>query len=175
LVEQYHCDPESRDENFGDTLLHEACREGYVDIVRYLVGERGCRTACQNNLNGDTPLHVACKYHNTDVVQFLLSSGRVDPWCRNAHNESPLQSSSNRKIFADFTGFSFQTAIKIFVFGNPTAGKSTLVKVIENKVTSRFGTFGGQFRNVSGVEMKTAGINTVTIESSTLGMHCYCL
>ena len=43
------------------------------------------------------------------------------------------------------------------------------MKVIENKVTSWFGAFAGQFRNVSGVEMKTAGINTVTIQSSTLG------
>ena len=42
------------------------------------------------------------------------------------------------------------------------------MKVIENKVTSWFG-FAGQFRCVSGVEMKTAGINTVTIQSSTLG------
>jgi len=28
LVEQYHCDPESRDWD-GDTPLHEACREGH--------------------------------------------------------------------------------------------------------------------------------------------------
>ena len=38
LVEQYCCDPESRDSG-GDTPLHEACREGHVDIVTYLVGE----------------------------------------------------------------------------------------------------------------------------------------
>jgi len=43
------------------------------------------------------------------------------------------------------------------------------VKVIENKVISWFGAFAGQFRNVSGVEMKTAGINTVTIQNSILG------
>ena len=44
-MEQYHCDPESRDSyGDGDTPLHEACREGHVDIVRYLVSERGCQT-----------------------------------------------------------------------------------------------------------------------------------
>ena len=36
-------------------------------------------------------------------------------------------------------------------------------------MTSRFGALAGQFRNVSGVELKTAGINTVTIQNSRLG------
>ena len=240
LVEQYHCDPESRGKD-GDTPLHEACREGHMDIVRYLVSERGCSTACQNkngdtplhvacrrghmdivrylvseqgcstacqnkngdtplheacrgdyidvvryivielgfsaacqNKNGDTPLHFACKCSSTGVVRILLSSGRADPSSRNSSNETPLQCSTKyeiSKLFASFAGLNniIPNASKIFVFGNPAAGKSTLVKVIENKVTSRFGTFAGQFRNVSGVEMKTAGINTVTIQSRSLG------
>ena len=33
LVEQYHCDPESKN-RWGDTPLHEACGMGHVDIVR---------------------------------------------------------------------------------------------------------------------------------------------
>ena len=43
------------------------------------------------------------------------------------------------------------------------------MKVVENKVTSWFEAFAGQFRNVSGVEMKTAGINTVIIQCRSLG------
>ena len=43
------------------------------------------------------------------------------------------------------------------------------MKVIENKVTSRFGILAGQFRNVSGIELQSAGINTVTIQNSRLG------
>ena len=43
------------------------------------------------------------------------------------------------------------------------------MKVVENKITSQFGAIAGQFRNVSGVELKTAGINTVTIQDSRLG------
>jgi len=58
-VEQYHCDPESRDKD-GDTLLHEACCKGHLDVVRYLVSERGCSTACENK-HGNTPLYVACR------------------------------------------------------------------------------------------------------------------
>ena len=170
LVEQCHCDLESRDQD-GDTPLHVASREGHVDIVRYLVSEHGCSTACLNK-KGNTPLHVACRQVRTPVVRFLLSTGRVDPWCKNASGHTPVQLTYNYKIsklFARLTNPDPVTAIKVFIFGNPAAGKSTLVKVIENKVTSRFGALAGQFRNVSGVELKTAGINTVTIQNSRLG------
>ena len=178
LVEQYHCDIESRNLN-GDTPLIVACRKGHVNIVRYLVSEQGCNTACQNE-NGDTPLHVACgglhdlpsRWIMVSVVQFLLSTGRIDPWCKNASGHTPVQQTYDyaiSRLFAGLTKTNLVTAIKVFIFGNPGVGKSTLVKVIENKVTSRFGALAGQFRKVSGVELKTAGINTVTIENSRLG------
>ena len=154
----------------GDTPLHGACCEGHVDIVKYLVTEQRCSTACQNR-NGDTPLHKACWKNRTDIVQFLLSTGQVDPWCKNAGNETPVELTDSYAISKLFAGLTknLVTAIKVFIFGNPAAGKSTLVKVIENKVTSRFGALAGQFRKVSGVELKTAGINTVTIQDSRLG------
>ena len=49
----------SRDAH-GDIPLHMACRNGHVDIVKYLVSEQGCSGACQNK-NGNTPLHMTCK------------------------------------------------------------------------------------------------------------------
>ena len=155
----------------GNTPLHVACREGHVDIVRYLVSEQGCSAMCQNK-DGDTPLHIACRWDFTHVVQFLLSTGRVDPWCKNARGHTPVQLTNNYTILKSLVGLTkanFVTAIKVFIFGNPAVGKSTLVKVIENKITSWFGALAGQFRNVSGVELKTAGINTVTIQNYTLG------
>ena len=169
LVSEQGCSTACQNKN-GYTPLHEACREGHVDIVRYLVSKQGCSTACQNK-DGDTPLHVACRWNRASVVQFLLSTGRADPWCKNAGNHTPVQLSYNytlSKMFVRFTS-DLVTAIKVFIFGNPAAGKSTLVKAIENKVTSRFGAIAGQFRKVSGVELKTAGINTATIQSSRLG------
>ena len=171
LVEQYHCDPESRD-NGGDTPLHVACHKGYVGIVRYLVSQQGCDTACQN-VWGDTPLHVACREGHVHIVRYLLSTGRASPWRKNANNQMPVQLTENyaiARLFAGLTKTDLATSIKVFIFGNPAAGKSTLVKVIENKVTtSWFGVLVGQFRNLSGVELKTAGISTVTIQNSRLG------
>ena len=156
--------------NYGDTPLREACRKGHVDVVRYFVSEQGCSTAYQN-CDGSTPLHMACREGHLDMVKILLSTGRVDPWCKNASNQTPVQLTHNyaiSKLFAELAN-DLVTGIKVFIFGNPAAGKSTLVKVIENKVTSRFGALAGQFRNVTGVELKTAGINTVTIQNSRLG------
>ena len=182
-MEQYNCDPESRDDD-GDTPLHVACRRGHVDIVRYLVSEQGCSAVCQNkngntalhvacywshvdivrylvseqgccpayqDKNGDTPLHMACRLDHTSVVQFLLSTGRVDPWCKNGSGHTPVQLTYNYEISKQFAGLTkdLATASKVFIFGNPAAGKSTLVKVIENKVSRRFGALAGQFRNVS--------------------------
>ena len=109
--------------------------------LRYLVSEQGCSTACQNK-DGDTPLHVACKWNRTSIVQFLLSTGRADPWCKNAKNITPVQLTYKYEISKLFAGLNKPdpvTTIKVFIFGNPAAGKSTLVKVIERKVTSRFG------------------------------------
>ena len=169
LVSKQRCSTACQNK-VGNTPLHVACREGHVDIVRYLV-EQGCSAVCQNK-DGDTPLHIACRWDFAYAVQFLLSTGRVDPWCKNTSNHTPVQLTDNYTILKSFAGLTkaiLVTGVMVFVFGNPAAGKSTLVKVIENKVTSRFGAIAGQFRKVSGVELKTAGINTVTIQNNILG------
>ena len=156
---------------YGKTVLHYSCYHGWLDVTRRLVEQYHCDPEIRGG-NGDTPLHVACRQSRTPVVRFLLSTGRADPWCKNASGHTPVQltySYDISKLFVGLTNPDPVTAIKVFIFGNPAAGKSTLVKVIENKVTSRFGALAGQFRNVSGVELKTAGINTVTIENIRLG------
>jgi len=110
----------------------------------------------------------------TDVVQFLLSTGRVDPWCRNTSNQTPLQLSKDYIIAKLFSNFKthLESTVKVFVRGNSAAGKSTMVKVIKNKVTKRFRTLAAhfqKFRNVAGVQCQTAGINTVTFHCRRFG------
>ena len=169
LVNEQGCSM-ARQNKRGDTPLQKACREGRLEIVRYLVNEWGCSVTCQNN-GGDTPLHEACRENRTGVVQFLLSTGRVNPWCKNSSYQTPLQVADADyeilNLFAGLTKDHLKTVV--FVFGNPAAGKNTLVKAIENKFTSQFGATPGQFRNLSGVELKTAGISTVTTQGSKLG------
>ena len=92
-MEQYHCDPESREDESGDTPLHVACRCGHMDMVKYLVSEQGCSTACQNK-DGDTPLLIACSKEHRAMVEILLTGQNCSIAC-NKHCETPLHPSCN--------------------------------------------------------------------------------
>ena len=84
-MEQYHCNPAQVD----DTPLHEACREGHVGIVRYLVREQGCSTVCQNRY-GNTPLHEACLRDQVDIVRWLISEQGCSTVHQNKDGNTPL-------------------------------------------------------------------------------------
>ena len=88
-MEQYHCDPKSGNWWSGDIPLHKACYWGHLDIVRYLVSEQGCSTACQNK-NGDIPLHVACREGHVDIVRYLVSEQGCSTACQNKNCDTPL-------------------------------------------------------------------------------------
>ncbi|KAA0203326.1 hypothetical protein HAZT_HAZT007796 [Hyalella azteca] len=75
-------------DRLGNTPLHEAAREGHVDLITMLTG----RMAPLNGLNleGNTPLHVAAKAGQTTVVEMLLEKGA---------NESILN--KNGQLYSD--------------------------------------------------------------------------
>ena len=164
LVDQ-HCDPACCERSGNDrTLLHNACESGKLDMVRFLVEECHCDPFRRTGYN--TPLHLA---QGDDVVMFLVSCmpplRLVDSVMNHCHVQLP-------RIFKRCrTEYPLESVFKIFVLGNHAAGKSTLVKVIENEITSLFGSFAGQWRNISkdDVELLTAGIVPVSVESRRLG------
>ena len=160
----------------GNTPLHVACYKGNLDVVKLLLNTQQCDVTSQNK-DGNTPLHIACLIGWYTTVYILLSSGKANPLARNRANKFPLELTNNHsiiKLLHRFTSKIQKTSLepiaKLFVIGNSGAGKTTLVKVIENKVTSGFfGTFAGTFRKVSGVEPLTAGINVVNIQCKQFG------
>ena len=197
LVVDQHCDPACHG-RLGRTPLSYACQSGKLDIVRFLVEECHCdpfrsnaytysyrrtpglpwlifRSNLEADTYGRTPLHWATWFRNTDVVTYLLS--RIPPlhlvnsvmkwiYCLQHFHLYILQ------IFMRCRKeYPLEGAFKILVLGNHAAGKSTLVKVIENEITSLFGSFFGQRRNISkdDVEPLTAGIVPVSVESRRLG------
>jgi ankyrin repeat protein len=62
----------SKDE-YGNSLLHLAAREGNVDIINYLVSEGA--NVNSRNIADETPIHLAANSGNLDVVIQLISNG----------------------------------------------------------------------------------------------------
>ena len=196
LVEDCHCDPTVQN-SIGNTPLHFACKKrGNVEVVRFLIVDCHCDPRC-HGCEGRTPLHFACESERLDIVKFLVEKHNCDPFKR---KDSPLYTTPHHDILLFLisripplklvnsvtqrrpvqllevfrkcrTDYPLDSAFKIFVLGNHAAGKSTLVKVIENEFTSSYGSFAGQWRNISesAVVPLTAGIIPVSIKSQKLG------
>ena len=59
----------------GETALHVACAHGHLDMVLYLVNDRGCSVAVPNSgAVGATPLEVAWANKHWEIVKFLLNA-----------------------------------------------------------------------------------------------------
>ena len=127
------------------------------------------------NEDGDTALHIACKIKKPKIVSFLLDEAQCDPNMQNSSDKSPLEVTSDTNIILDLirhgakitamnkiqhqslgTDKPLQTPVKIFIIGNPDAGKSTLTEALKTELSfvSRF------FRSslISNVDAKTAGV-----------------
>ena len=131
-----------------------------MDVVKYLVNEKNC-SVLRKDKYGWTPLDWAGR----NTLEFLFSrhsigtatpsfSGSLFKACLAARQSHPLHA----------------TTI-VFVMGNSSAGKSTLVKAIQNRLadTRLLGSLVDSFRKVSGVELHTAGIKPVHIQSKRCG------
>ena len=57
----------------GATLLHIACKEGKLDIVRALCEVYGCTLDVQDNL-GNTPCHLACENGRFEIMAYFYFS-----------------------------------------------------------------------------------------------------
>ena len=179
LIVDHHCNPACRGLR-GRTPLYYACSSGKLDLVKFLIEECHCDPFIGRHNN--TPLHPAV-HREDDILLYLLS---YTPPLKEVGSAIKLY--SQQCIYKSFyscikllemfkkcrTEHPLESVFKIFVLGNHAAGKSTLVKVIENEITSyfgSFGSFGGQWRNIleSSVEPLTAGIIPISIESRRLG------
>jgi ankyrin repeat protein len=58
---------------YGETILHHACKSGSNVMIEYLVGI-GCDIEA-TNCEGWRPIHIACMSQTLDTIRFLLSKG----------------------------------------------------------------------------------------------------
>jgi len=70
LLLQYNADPDLTNK-YGDTALHMACREGYVEIVKLLL-EHNANPYIENKFMGaNTPLKLALREGHQKIVSLL--------------------------------------------------------------------------------------------------------
>ena len=65
-------------QKFGVTALHGACKNGRVEVVKYLLSLKEIDPNKPTN-EGVTPFFIACQEGHKEVVSMLLSDPRVDP------------------------------------------------------------------------------------------------
>ena len=73
----------------GDTPLHQACKQGWLDIVEMLIERYGCdpNVVTKSKLS---LLHYACHYGHVDVIKLLIEKYGCDPNAVTESNESLL-------------------------------------------------------------------------------------
>ena len=175
LINEFNCDINVKGQ-LGKSLLHSVCAYPQSDdsIVEYFV--RYLSPLLVDD-DGNTPLHTAClSYCRAPILTTLL---KYNPplLVRNTDGKTPLDVAEygarvtldkymieNRdKIYADYSNIqtlakkkysSAEPITRIFVIGNPGAGKSSLVETLKREG------FFESFRRVSesSVPLHTAGI-----------------
>jgi len=180
LIIECHCRLAQRDESGMDALLH-ACRSGKTKIARYLISQCLYSTSVCDNV-GNTLLHCACQSGNLEMVEFLLTDVKLEPNCLNCVGQPPLEVAEEPRIIRELIRHGadptkvyktygqvlgkhssrhmqpLEPPIKVFVVGNPSVGKSTVVKALQNENLGLFGGLTGRLTKVTGVDAKTAGI-----------------
>ena len=184
--------PDSPVDDKGNTALHVAAQYGHLDLVTFLAEE--CKLdPSQPNQELSTPLHLAVAHSHLPVVKYLLdermcnASSLNATKCLNSANretslvlitEYDVKSHSSalgpRSIFdqnAKFlrglkSSFPLHFHARVFLLGDPASGKSTLAKTFRDLAYSFFPSLFGQ---TSSVDLPTAGIVPVMIQSRKLG------
>ena len=173
--------------NKGNTALHEVCQtctdsDQDLEIAKFLCEDLKCNPNL-SNLKGEWPLHLACRRGSGRIVEYFLSTLKVDVDVRDNANCTPLMCTplDNPEIIkhliesgADpqhlyktykefFSMYSSEeppsTPLSIIVVGNPSSGKSTLIKALKSE--------GCQ--DMVHAEAFTAGIIPSAYESESFG------
>ena len=195
LITKKKCDPEVADSKDW-TPLHCACvtatasEEKSLELVQYLINEAKCDMTKVNE-HGNNALHLACISGKTSVVKFICTQSSCDPRIENCFGADAMSQTLNPDIHklliqraaTAATGSSdtyrsqgrvlgtsqpLQPSVKVFVVGNPSAGKSTLTAALQKEASFFLRTFSTA-RPVSEVDEKTAGVIPHEFESKKYG------
>ena len=176
LITEQGCDPNTVDNN-GDLPIHIACHGGHLSATKYFITEQHCDPVIVDQFKR-TILHIASYNGHIDIVRWLLHNGRIDIMAKDKSGNTCIEKAGqlkNRyymlKLFQPFVAstklFPIHTYGKTALIGNSGAGKTTFIKVITERSTTRLNRL--RFGNVQRVEGHTAGIVPSHVESWEVG------
>ena len=170
LIQEFGCDVNIKGRR-GGSALHYACVGGHVDMVKCL--SKYISPLVVDDY-GNTPLHNCCEWGNSECVEALLAlnapvlirnnSGKTPKDVADYSIEPVLEQHMRNSTFlvrydnilkhAKKTYSSLEHITRIFVLGNPGAGKSSFIATLK-----REGFFESLWRvSESSVPLHTAGI-----------------
>ena len=156
--------------------IHTAALEGQIEALKYLMSSRNVDPKVANK-NEDTVLHMACSRGHYSVVKFLLKSGRLDPFKVNKDGKKPVdlvkpefkKANEIIQLFATLKENQKQCPMerfaKVFICGDSMSGKSSLAKVVYDRLSRRRFSKGVR-KHVTGVKFQTVGIVPYDIKNS---------
>ena len=148
--------------------IHTAALEGHIEALKCLMSTRNVDPNVANK-NEDTVLHMACSRGHYLVVKFLLKSGRLDPFKTNKDGKKPVdlvkpEFKKANEIIQLFTTLKenqkqcpTQSFAKVFICGDSMSGKSSLAKVVYDRLSRRRFSKGMR-KHITGVKLQTLGI-----------------
>ena len=175
-------------------LLHIAAYYGNAAVISWLLstGKYNPNTWMQYFFLDEistiiSPLHIAAERGHLECVQALTAHNDCDVNARNSDGKTPLACSTSQAISWELikagailkmavSNLSYKyrflrswsailPSVRLFVVGASEAGKSTLVKALQNEDHW----IKGRFVPVEGVEMHTSGVVPVNYDSSAYG------
>lgn len=134
-------------------LLYRLLWKDGIITVTYLLEHCHCDPNCAT-VDGKTPLDVVKK---PEHLRLLLKHGATPNYCHMI------------KCFPqEFEKQPAEMSVKMFVLGDPGAGKSTLIKSLKTE-GAMFSRIKNRFSKVTDVDERTAGIIPHDIQSKALG------
>ena len=151
LIDKFGCDINVRGDN-GYSLLHSACHNGHFNLIETLCKYMSPLIVDED---GNTPLHISSIHGHSECVETLLQHD-APILIRNASGKTPIDLATGdarlaldqymkqnqdkiqvnygimqKKAKKKYSGAQCMT--RVFVIGNPGAGKSTLIESLRRE------------------------------------------
>jgi ankyrin repeat protein len=86
----------------GDRPLHLACQKGDLEMVKYLIQEKGVSRQPLNNFKW-SPLHIACINGSLSLIKYLVEEAYLETNTRDINLKTPIDLCTNPKAIKFLT------------------------------------------------------------------------